>query len=187
MGIISPASFKKGIYINFHNEPHQITSFTFTSPGKGSAFYKVKLKGILTKRTVEFTFKSAEKIEEVYVETKELQYLYNDKTNCTFMHPRSYEQYEVPLSVLGKDIGFLVEGANCRVQFYEDKVVGISLPNKVVLEVTETEAAVKGDTVSGAMKDAITEAGAKVLVPLFVKKGDKIVVSTETGNYLSRD
>jgi len=186
MGTISTANFKKGIYIDFRNEPHQIVSYTFTSPGKGSSFYKTKLRSLSTKRIVEFTFKSGEKVEEVYVETKELQYLYSDGTNCTFMHPRNYEQYEVPISVLGKDVGYLVEGANCRVQFYEEKAVGISLPNKVILEVVETEAAVKGDTVSGAMKDAIMHTKLKVLVPLFVKKGDKIVVSTETGGYVSR-
>jgi elongation factor P len=187
MTTISTAEFKKGIYIEFHGEPHQIVSYTFTSPGKGSAFYKVKLRSLSTRRIVEFTFKSGEKVEEVYVETKELQYLYNDGEKiCTFMHPRTFEQYEVPMSVLGTDLDYLVEGASCRVQFYEGEVVGVKLPNKVILEVIETEMAVKGDTVTGAMKEAVMNSGARVQVPLFVKKGDLVIVSPETGGYLSR-
>jgi len=186
MTTISTADFKKGIYINFRNEPHQIVSYRFTSPGKGSAFYKVKLRSLSTKRIIEFTFKSGEKVEEVYVETKELQYLYGDGKICTFMHPRTFEQYEIPLSVLGDGFVYLVDGTNCRVQFYEGEVVGITLPKKVTLEVVETEAGVKGDTVAGVMKEAITNTGAKIQVPLFVKKGDRVIVSTETGEYFSR-
>jgi len=186
MATISTTDFKKGIYINFRNEPYQIVSYKFTSPGKGSAFYKVKLRSLSTRRIIEFTFKSGEKVEEVYVETKELQYLYGDANVCTFMHPRTFEQYEIPVSVLGDDFAYLIEGTNCRVQFYEEEAVGITLPKKVTLEVVETEAAVKGDTVAGVMKEAITNTGAKVQVPLFVKKGDQVIISTETGEYLSR-
>lgn len=186
MTTISTADFKKGIYINFRNEPYQIVSYRFTSPGKGSAFYKVKLRSLSTKRIIEFTFKSGEKVEEVYVETKELQYLYSDGKVCTFMHPRTFEQHEIPLSVLGDEFVYLIEGTRCRVQFYKEEVVGIKLPNKVTLEVVKTEAAVKGDTVAGVMKEAIASTGAKIQVPLFVKKGDQVIISTETGEYLSR-
>jgi len=184
--MVNTAQFRKGMYIMFHNEPHMIVNMTFVSPGKGSAFYRTKLRALSTGRIIEFTFKSGEKIEEVYVETNEGDYSYFDGSNYVFIEPRSFEQYVVPIEVIGKEKIYLKEGLCYRIQFYKNKAVGIKCPKSISCEVVETEMAVKGNTVSNALKPAVLDTGAKVQVPLFVKKGDMVTISTETGEYLSR-
>jgi elongation factor P len=186
MGMITTAQIKKGMYVMFHDEPHFIVDITFVSPGKGSAFYKIKLKSLYTGRVVEYTYKSGEKVEEVLVETHEAEYSYFDGSNYVFIEPRSFEQYSVPVEIIGEDKVYLKEGILYRIKFYEEKPVGITLPKSIVLKVVESENSVKGDTATSAMKNAVLETGAKVMVPLFIKIGEEISVSTETGTYLSR-
>ena len=186
--MISTSQFKKGLYIIFHGKPHKITSFSFVSPGKGSAFYRTKLKSIETDAVVEYTFKSGEKVEEVTVETKYLQYLYNDGEEYVFMKQETFEQYQLKGGVVDDEaVMFLKPEVVYRVQFYEDEPVSIQLPKNIVMEVVSTEAGMKGDTVTGALKPATLETGLIIQVPLFIKKGDKISVSTDNGgSYLSR-
>ena len=186
MGMINTAQFKKGMYVMFHDEPHMIMDITFVSPGKGSAFYRTKLKSLHTARVVEYTYKSGEKVEEVLVETHEAAYSYFDGSNYVFIEPRTYEQYVVPQDVVGDDKHYLKEGLSYRIKFYEDVAVGLTLPKSITCSVVETENSVKGDTATNALKSAILDTGAKVQVPLFVKVGDEVSVSTETGEYLSR-
>lgn len=170
----------------FHDEPHSIVDITFVSPGKGSAFYRVKQKSLFTGRVVEYTYKSGEKVEEVLVETHEAEYSYFDGSNYVFIEPRTFEQYAVPTEIVGDDKIYLKEGILYRIKFFEEKPVGITLPKSIILKVVESENSVKGDTATNAMKNAVLETGAKVLVPLFVKVGEDISISTETGAYLSR-
>jgi elongation factor P len=170
----------------FHDEPHMVVDISFVSPGKGSAFYKTKLKSLYTGRVVEFTYKSGEKVEEVMVETHEAEYSYFDGANYVFIEPRSFEQYMVPVEIMGDDKVYLKEGLLFRIKFYEENPVGVTLPKSIVCKVVETENSVKGDTATSAMKSAMVDTGAKVQVPLFVKVGDEISISTETGGYLSR-
>ena len=186
MGMISTAQIKKGIYVIFHEEPHIVVDTTFVSPGKGSAFYRVKLKSLFTGRVVEYTYKSGEKVEEVLVETHEAEYSYFDGSNYVFIEPRTFEQYSVPMEIIGDDKMYLKEGILYRIKFYEEKPVGITLPKAIVLKIVESENSIKGDTATSAMKNAVTDTGAKVMVPLFIKVGEEISVSTETGAYLSR-
>ncbi len=186
MGMISTAQFKKGIYILFHDEPHSIVDISFVSPGKGSAFYRTKLKSLITGRVNEYTYKSGEKVEEVIVETHEAEYSYFDGSAYVFIEPRTFEQYSVPAEVMGDDKVYLKEGLLYRIKFYDEKPVGVTLPKSIVCTVVEAENSVKGDTATNAMKNAVVDTGAKILVPLFVKVGDEISISTETGEYLSR-
>jgi len=186
MGMITTAQLKKGMYIMFHDEPHMVTDITFVSPGKGSAFYRVKQKSLFTGRVVEYTYKSGEKVDEVLVETHEAEYSYFDGSAYVFIEPRTYEQYGVPTDVIGDDKVYLKEGLLYRIKFFEEKPVGVTLPKSIVCKVVETENSVKGDTATSAMKTAVLDTGAKVMVPLFVKAGEEISVSTETGSYLSR-
>lgn len=186
MGMISTAQFKKGIYLLFHDEPHMVVDITFVSPGKGSAFYRTKLKNLYTGRVVEYTYKSGEKVEEVLVETHEAEYSYFDGSNYVFIEPRTFEQYMVPAEIIGEDKIYLKESLLYRIKFYEDNPVGVTLPKSIVCKVVEAENSVKGDTATSAMKNAVLDTGAKVLVPLFVKSGDEIMISTENGAYLSR-
>lgn len=186
MGMISTAQFKKGIYILFHDEPHMVMDITFVSPGKGSAFYRTKLKNLYTGRVLEYTYKSGEKVEEVLVETHEAEYSYFDGSNYVFIEPRTFEQYSVPADIVGEDKVYLKEGLLYRIKFYEDQPVGITLPKTIVCVVVEAENSVKGDTATSAMKNAVLDTGAKILVPLFVKAGEEILVNTENGSYVSR-
>ncbi len=186
MGMISTAQFKKGIYLLFHEEPHLVMDITFVSPGKGSAFYRTKLKNLYTGHVVEYTYKSGEKVEEVLVETQEAEYSYFDGSNYVFIEPRTFEQYSVPSEIIAEDKIYLKEGLLYRIKFYEEKPVGITLPKSIACVVAETENSIKGDTATSAMKNATLDTGAKVLVPLFIKNGEEILISTESGAYLSR-
>ena len=186
MGMISTAQIKKGIYVLFHEEPHMVVDISFVSPGKGSAFYRIKLKSLFTGRVIEYTYKSGEKVEEVLVETHEAEYSYYDGTNYVFIEPRTFEQYSVLADIVGEDKVYLKEGLLYRIKFYDDKPVGITLPKSIICTVVESENSIKGDTATSAMKNAVLDTGAKVLVPLFIKVGEEISISTETGAYLSR-
>jgi elongation factor P len=146
----------------------------------------MKLKSLFTGRVVEYTFKSGEKIDEVLVETHEASYSYFDGSNYVFIEPRTFEQYNVPAEVMGDDKLYLKEEILYRIKFYDEKPVGVTLPKSLILNVVETENSIKGDTATNAMKPAIMDTGLKVLVPLFIKAGEDISVSTETGEYLSR-
>ncbi len=186
MGVISTSQFKKGIYILFQETPHMIVDTAFTSPGKGSAFYKTKLKNLYSGRIVDYTYKSGEKVEEVMVETHEAEYSYFDGANYVFIEPRSFEQYTVPVEIIGDDKAYLKEGLLYRIKFYDEKPVGIGLPKTIAYKVVEAENSIKGDTATSATKQAILDSGLKVQVPLFIKVGEEILVNTETGAYLSR-
>lgn len=186
MGVISTSQFKKGIYILFQDEPYMIVESSFTSPGKGSAFYKTKLKNLYSGRIIDYTYKSGEKVEEVLVETHEAEFSYFDGSSYVFIEPRSFEQYVVPVEIIGNDKVYLKEGLLYRIKFYEENPVGISLPKTIAFKIIEAENSVKGDTATNATKTAILDTGMKVLVPLFIKTGEEILINTETGAYLSR-
>jgi len=174
------------MYILFQNEPHMVVDISFVSPGKGSAFYRTKLKNLFTGRVVEYTYKSGEKVEEVLVETHEAEYSYFDGANYVFIEPRTFEQFMVPVEVMGDDKVYLKEGILYRIKFYDDKPVGVTLPKSIICTIVEAENSVKGDTATSAMKYATLDTGARVLVPLFVKVGEEISISTDGGTYLSR-
>ena len=186
MGVISTSQFKKGIYILFQDEPHMVVDIAFVSPGQGSAFYRTKLKNLYTGRIVEYTYKSGEKVEEVIVETHEAEYSYFDGSNYVFIEPRNFEQYTVPVEIVGDDKVYLKEGLLYRIKFYNDNPVGISLPKTIAYTVVEAENSVKGDTATNATKQAVLDTGLTVQVPLFIKAGEEILINTETGAYLSR-
>ena len=170
----------------FNEDPYMVLDISFVSPGKGSAFYRTKLKSLFTGRIVEYTYKSGEKVEEVIVETHEAEYSYFDGSNYVFIEPRTFEQYMVPVEIIGEDKVYLKAGLLFRIKFYEDKPVGVTLPKSIVCTVVETENSVKGDTATSAMKMAVVDTGARVQVPLFVKVGDEISIGTDNGAYLSR-
>ena len=120
MGTISTQNLKRGIYIIYHEEPHMVIDFSFVSPGKGSAFYRTKMKSLYSGRVLEYTFKSGEKLEEVIVETSEGQYSYFDGENYVFIEPRSFEQYLVPTDIIGSDKIYLKEGLLYRLKFHRE-------------------------------------------------------------------
>lgn len=186
MSTILTSDLKKGICIMFRGQPHLVVEKTFVSPGKGSAFYRTKLKNLKTGNVLEFTFKSGEKLEEAPVEVKEFQYLYKDGEDSIFIDPRIYEQLNLSHDTIGDFSRLMKEGEIYQIYVMENQPVALRPPLKVRLQVTHAEAGAKGNTVTGATKEVEVETGYKVLVPLFIKEGDFITINVETGQYSER-
>ncbi len=177
---------KKGITIRFRDEPHLVTEARFFNPGRGAAFIQAKLKNLISGRTVANNFRSGEKVEELELQTQEMQYLYSDTESSYFMDPTDFEQKALPLGRLGDLRQFLKEGEAYQIILDSGTVLSIRFPAKVTLKVVEAAGATRGNTATSATKSVTLETGAKISVPLFVKAGDSIVVNTDTGSYISR-
>lgn len=186
MGSVKAGNISKNDYLLFKGSPHLVTKTEFHAPGKGSAFMKCKLKSVLNSNTIEFTFKSNETVETAEVESKELQFLYDDGEAVVFMDPRTFDQAEVPRDLVEEKLGFFTPEMRCYVLFYQEKAIGVRLPSNVKLKVTESQDAVAGNTVNAPKKSVVVETGMEVMVPLFIKQGDVISINTDTGEYLSR-
>ena len=170
----------------FRDSPHIVVDKTFVSPGKGSAFYRTKLKNLKTGNVIDFTFKSGEKLEETPVEVKEMQYLYRDNDKLIFINPRTYEQIELPLGMAGGFFPLMKEGGIYQVYVLDNQAVALRSPLKVFLKVAYAEAGARGNTVTGATKEVTTETGYRLAVPLFIKEGDTLAINVETGQYVER-
>lgn len=177
---------KKSMFIMFNNEPYFITDSEFYSPGKGSAFTRVKMKNLNTSRVIPFTFKSGERVEELDVNFKTMQFLYSDTNISTFMDPTNYEQFTISNDLLGNYIKYMKAGSDYILIVYNEQPISIKFPPQVVLEVTETTAAVKGNTANSATKEATLDTGVVIQVPLFIDIGTKIKVDPEYGTYMGR-
>lgn len=186
MSTISTGDFAKGLFIEFKGEPHQIVELTFVNPGKGSAFVRTRLKSLKTGKVQEFTYKSGESVEEIPVNTREMQYLYKENENYIFMDNTSFEQYSISEAMLGTYKNYLKPNDTYQILVNGDEAVGLRFPKKVHLKVTEADEGAKGNTVSGATKTVVTETGAVVSVPLFIKQGEIIAIDPESGEYLER-
>ncbi len=183
---VQAGNLKKGEFIIYQGEICQVQKTEFYSPGKGAALMRTKIRNVATGKNLDYTFKSNENIETVEVMSVEMQYLYKDAESAYFMDERSYNQYSVPLAVVGDVIEFFREGEKMYVYVHDEIPLSIRPPVSITLKVVQTEAAVKGDTVSGAKKEAELETGAKVQVPLFIKVGDMISLNPETREYTGR-
>lgn len=186
MSTISTADFKKGIFIEFKGETHQIVEFQHVNPGKGSAFVRTRLKALKTGKVQDFTYKSGEQVTEIPVETHEMQYLYKEADKFVFMDNMTYEQYGVPEAMIGDFVLYLRPNDTYQILIHGDDAVGIRLPKKVRLLVSEADDGARGNTATGATKTVKVETGAVVTVPLFIKQGDMIAVDPETNTYLER-
>lgn len=184
--MISTNDLRNGVTIELDGQVYTVIEFQHVKPGKGSAFVRTKLKNVKTGATLERTFNAGEKLPRARVESKEVQYLYQDGGQYTFMDTETYEQYTLPAEVLGDALNFLKEQMVLTLNFHQGQVIGVELPNSVELRVVETEPGVRGDTVSGGSKPAKLETGYVVRVPLFVNEGDVVIVDTRSGEYISR-
>ncbi len=184
--MINVNDIKNGMTIFYEGNIYQVVEFQHVKPGKGSAFVRTKLKNLRTNSTQEITFNAGIKIEKAQVNKRALQYLYNQGDTYVFMDNTNYEQLEINKSMLEDYIKFLKEDLVVEVMSYNDEVIGISLPEKISYKVVETEQAVKGNTTSGAQKDAKIETGYVVKVPLFIETGEEIIITTSDGKYSSR-
>ena len=184
--MISASDFKKGITISWNGGLWLIVDFQHVKPGKGAAFVRAKVKNVITGATREETFNPTEKFPKAHIETKDMQYLYNDGELYYFMDIETYEQIPLNHDQVAEAIVYLKENETATMRFFEGKPFEVAAPNFVELEIVETEPGFKGDTATGANKPATTETGAIITVPLFVEIGDKVKIDTRTGEYLSR-
>jgi len=183
---ITTSDFRKGVYIVFHDEPHQIADLEFVNPGKGSAFFRTRLKSLKTGRMVDYTFKSGESVEEYAMITRELQYLYRDGDHLIFMDPETFNQHTAEAAVLGEIVDFLRENDTYAVMLHDEEIVGIRAPKRVVLTVAQAEPSVKGNTASGLTKPVVLDNGVTITAPAFIEPGDTIAVNPDTREYIER-
>lgn len=186
MATISTNEFKSGLKLMLDGDPNAIVENEFVKPGKGQAFNRVKLRNLKTGRVIERTFKSGETVEVADVMETDMEYLYNDGEHYHFMAPETFEQYAVSTQVVGEAANWLKGQEKCVVTLWNNDPIVITPPNFVILEITETDPGLRGDTSSGGSKPATLETGAVVKVPLFINTGELIKVDTRTGEYLSR-
>ncbi len=186
MATTNAGNISKGIYLIFKGIPQLVTKTEFMSPGKGSAIMRVRFKNPHTGSAQDFTYKTNEQVEVADVEKKEMQFLYRDGDEVTFMDQRTYEQATIPFSLIEDQFGYLTPELKVTILFYEEKAIGASLPAHVTMRVTEAFDAVAGNRVNAPKKPVTVETGIEVQVPLFIKTGDLIVIDTTTGDYLQR-
>jgi len=184
---ISTSEFKAGVKIEVDGQPYTIITNEFVKPGKGRSINRVRLKHLITGRTIDRTFTSGDKADVADVVETEMRMLYREPDGVVFMDDNTFEQIKIPESNIGDTAQWLLEDHMYEIIFYKGSPVTVEPPTFMELVITETSPGVRGDTASGrVMKPAIVESGAKVQVPIFVEQGEKIKVDTRTGEYVSR-
>ncbi|MDF2664092.1 MAG: elongation factor [Paenibacillus sp.] len=202
--MISVNDFRTGLTIEVENDIFTVIDFQHVKPGKGAAFVRSKLKNLRNGNTVERTFRAGEDVGRAHVENRAMQYLYASGQEHTFMDNETYDQITLPASQLEWELNFLKENMTINIVSYQwelnflkenmtinivsyhGEILGINLPNSVDLKVIETEPGIKGNTATGATKNAKVETGLNVQVPLFINENDTLLISTSDGKYISR-
>ncbi|OPY91117.1 MAG: Elongation factor P [Syntrophus sp. PtaU1.Bin208] len=182
----SASDLRKNLRIKLEGDPYIITEFNFVKPGKGQALYRCKLKNMITGNQFERTFRSVDVFESADLQEKKMQYLYEEGGKYYFMDNASYEQIALSADQVGDAVHFLIDNIEVEILLFEDKPLGLSLPNFVDLTVTRADPWAKGDSVSGNSKPVILQTGYQIQVPPFIEEGEKIRVDTRTGEYLTR-
>jgi elongation factor P len=184
--MVSTSDFEKGMVIKVNGEAWQIVNFEFYKPGKGGAVMRTDLKNFETGKVVQKTFRSGDKFEEIETEYQSAIYLYSDRRSAVFQLKDSNERINFPLEKVENLIQFLKEKSEVSIIFLDEKPININIPIKVELLVVEAPGAIKGNTVSGAIKTVVLETGLKINTPLFIKEGDVLIINTETSSYVAR-
>ena len=184
--MISAGDFKNGITLEIEGNVCQIVEFQHVKPGKGAAFVRTKYKNILTGATREEAFNPDDKFPKAHIETKKMQYLYNDGELYYFMDPETFEQVPLAYDQVEDAIKYMRENDEATIKFYQGNAFLVEAPNFVNLKVVETEPGVKGNTATNVTKAATVETGAVVQVPIFIEEGELIQIDTRSGEYLGR-
>ena len=184
--MITAGDFRKGITIEYEGGVWTIVDFQHVKPGKGAAFVRTKLKNVLTGAVIENSFNPTFKTSKAIIETKEMQYSYNDGDLYYFMDLETYDQLPLNHDQVADAMQFVKEGTNVTIKFFKGQAFSVDAPNFVALEVTNTEPGFKGDTASNTYKPATVETGYTLQVPLFINTGDMIRIDTRTGEYMER-
>lgn len=184
--MVTAGDFKKGLTVEWDGGIWTIVDFQHVKPGKGAAFVRTKIKNIITGAVVERSFNPTDKMPKAIIETKVMQYLYNDGDLFYFMDNETFEQLALPKEQVEDSIPFMKENTEATIRFYKGAPFSVEAPTFVDLEVTHTEPGFKGDTASNTTKPATVETGLTLNVPLFVEIGDVLRIDTRTGEYMSR-
>ncbi len=183
---ISAFEARVGNLIEHQGKLWKVYKKNHVKPGKGGAFVQMEMKCVSDGTKLNERFRSEDKVEKAHVETRKMQYLYAEGENYIFMDNESFEQLNLPVDELEDQIPFLLPNTDVQINFHNESPIGVELPTSVVLEVTETEVMVKGQTVASGGKPAVLETGLKISVPQFVNVGEKVKVNTETREYIER-
>ncbi len=184
--MITAGDFRKGITFEMDGEPHVVLDFQHVKPGKGAAFVRTKHKNILTGAIKEEAFNPSDKFENAHIDTKKMQYLYNDGELYYFMDQETFEQVPIGKDDVAEAMKYLRENDEATIKFYKGAPFQVDAPNFVDLTVVKTEPGVKGDTATNVTKAAEVETGAVIQVPIFIEEGEKIQIDTRSGEYLGR-
>ncbi len=185
--MISAGDFRKGVTFEMNGEPHVVLDFQHVKPGKGAAFVRTKYRNILTGATREEAFNPSDKFPKAQIDTKTMQYLYNDGDLYYFMDEETYDQIPLSADLVQDAIKFIRENDTATIKFFQGNAFDVEAPNFVNLKVIETEPGVKGDTATNVTKAATVETGAVIQVPIFIEEGEVIQIDTRNGGeYLGR-
>ncbi len=184
--MITASDFRNGVTFEEDGQVLQVVEFLHVKPGKGAAFVRTKLRNVVTGSVIEKSYNPTAKVQQAFVERRDMEYLYNDGDLYYFMDLESYEQMPISKDALGDNFRFVKENTTCKIVSYKGKIFNVEPPIFLELEVTDTEPGFKGDTATNVTKPATLETGAEIKVPLFITVGDKIKIDTRTGEYLER-
>jgi elongation factor P len=183
---INGNSVKPGMIVEHKNDLWVVTKSQSVKPGKGGAFNQVEMKSLKNGSKLNERFRASEEVERVRVDEEKFQYLYQQENKLIFMSLTDYEQMELDVEFIGNKIDLLRENDEVILEMYDEKPIGIQLPNTLIFEVSETEAVVKGQTAASSNKPAVLENGLRVMVPPFIEQGEKVIINTEDLTYLKR-
>lgn len=184
--MIKAGQIDKNTFLLIKGSPYAVVEREFVNPGKGSAFCRVKLKSLKNGQVLKETFKSQDNLEDISVEDQDCQFLYCDDENYHFMKLDDYDQFEVPLEVFTDKKLYMLDGETYPVIFWDETPIDVKIPFKVVYKVIDAPEAIKGDTATNVTKVVTIETGLKVKAPFFIKEGEKIMINTETNEYVER-
>jgi elongation factor P len=184
--VASTNDLKNGLVLNLDGQLWSVVEFQHVKPGKGGAFVRTKLRGVLSGKVVDKTFNAGTKVETATVDKRDMQYLYRDGDDFVFMDSSTYDQIPVPAATVGDAANFMLENQDVIVATHEGVPLYVELPTSVVLEITYTEPGLQGDRSTGGTKPATVQTGYEIQVPLFLETGTKVKVDTRSGDYLGR-
>ncbi|MGQ0552068.1 MAG: elongation factor P [Planctomycetota bacterium] len=186
MGTISTNQFSNGITLRIGGELFDLVFFEFVKPGKGSAFVRTKLRSLRTGSQREMTFDSKDKVEQVVIDKKEMEYLYREGEHFVFMDPVSFDQTHVRESFMKELLPYLKENTVCDFKMCDGEIISVALPDHMVFQVVETTPWVKGSTAAGGNKPATIDTGTVIQVPVYLNQGEYVRVDTRTGKFADR-
>ncbi len=180
------SDLRKGLKLEIDGDPYVITDFQFTKPGKGQALYRCKLRNMITASIIDKTYRSVDTFQPAALEERRMQYLYSQENQYCFMDLESYDQTFLSTEQVGDAANFLIDNLEVYILLFQDRAIGITLPNFVDVTVTQADPWAKGDSVTGDTKPVTVETGYLLRVPPFVIEGDRITIDTRTGQYVTR-